>query len=322
MEHQDHSNENGASEHQVSSVTTSGTATTVTMSTAMPSFRVYVDMEEEQSSNDSVVYTAGDGSKKTCIDNLKNNAHYRFSCRCGCGAQFAGFGRDIKASGKIGRAGAEVVNVTSNDSAHVKITPEVVTITRPGHGLIMNDNGSPVAATLAADLYSHGLIDHTAIEHTSTPTKETDRSEAADTPRPFVSDRYLKKASFGLSDDEIDAYHETRSDPLEAQGVKLSERQPPAIGDMVYSLATGEGPYSLLEYQQHEIDLTDGGKSRLLCGLCRTDTGGYKIIPLADLALHYDGRPIVKKRRPWLVPLVILGSSLVGSLVAAAYFIF
>ena len=201
------------------------------------------------------------------------------------------------------------MNVTSSDSAQIQVTQEVITTTRPGHALLLDDR-SPVGAVLAADAYAHTKAE-----------KETDRSETAEKSRPFVSDRYLKKANFGLTDDEIDAYHEGRADPLEAQGVNLAERQPPGIGDLVYSLATGEGPYSLLEYEQRDVSVDGGGTRRVVCGLCRTGSGGYKSIPLADLALHYIGRPIVKKRRRWLPVFVVLTSSLVGSLVALAYYV-
>jgi len=301
MEHQDHSTENGASEHQISSITT-----TTTTSTGMPSFRVYVDMGTEQFANGSVVYTSSaSGAVQTCIDQLKDGSHYKFTCRCGCGAAFAGFGQDIKATGKIGRAA----------------TPEVAIKTPAGHEVIMNDSQNPVVAALTADIYNshtHTMSDYAGVFETvaAEPGARTEPS-----PRPFVSDRYLKKASFSLSDDEIDAYHKERPDPLEAQGVRLSEREPPAIADMVYSLATGEGPFTLLDYEQQDVTLDDGSTRRVMCGLCRTTAGGYKSVPLADLALHYDGRPIIRKRRSLLIPLMILGSSLMGSLVALAYFL-
>lgn len=322
MEHQDHSNGNGAPKHQVSSTTTSSTTTT-----SLPSFRVYVDMGTEQFANGPVVYTSSnDDEKKTCIDSLSDDAHYRFSCRCGCGAEFAGFGRDIKASGKIGRAPLDSVNLTSNGSAQVTLTPNTVVVTQPGHGLVMDDQA---ADKIEIKGEPKKLNAKWSLEHTADLASQygveinSNREEAAEKTRPFVSDRYLQKALWGISDDEIDDYRKNRPDPLEAKGVKLSERQPPAIGDLVYSLATGEGPYSLLEYQQHEVALDDGGTTKLLCGLCRTAGSRYKIIPLADLALHWAGRPVVQVKRRWVAPaLMVLASSLIGSLAALAYFAF
>jgi len=268
--------------------------------------------------NGSVVYTS-DEDQKTCIDNLKDDAHYRFSCRCGCGGQFAGFGRDLKASAKIGRA--PVVGV-GGDAEHE-------------NAVAIRD---PIRAAIKADIYN-AYNDHTH-EISSprevipvapmTPVSMTqkileevvDVSETGGAPRAqlFVSDRYLKKAQFDLSDDEIDAYQEGKDDPLAEQGVELSRRQPPGIADLVYSLSTGEGPYSLLEYQQREVRIEGGGQTRVLCGLCRTAAGRYKTIPLADLAIHYAGRPVVKKARKWILPVVVvLTSSAVSAAVSLAY---
>jgi len=265
----------------------------------MPSFRVYVDMGTEEFANGAVVYTSSDdGAKKTCIDNLKNNAHYRFSCRCGCGAQFAGFGRDIKASGKIGRSKVPPVNITSNTSADVKLTSEVAIITQMGHGLV--DDDSPIEEVQI----------------------KSNRSETPTPPRPFVSDRYLKKAVWSLSDDEIDAYHSDQSDPLEAKGVNLSERKPPAIGDAVYSIATGDGPFTLLDYVQKDIKFDDDRIHKVLCGLLRAKTGKPTSIPLADLALHYAGRPATpEKSTSMLWPVMMIGSSILGSAVAIGFYI-
>ena len=129
---------------------------------------------------------------------------------------------------------------------------------------------------------------------------------------------------YSLSDADIDAYHEDRPDPLEAQGVNLSERQPPAIGDLVYSLATGEGPYTLLEYKDHEVKLDDGGVNRLLCGICRTGSGRYLRLPLADLANHWSARPKTSTRRWGKIATVIamLAASIAGSAIALVYYAF
>lgn len=284
MEQQDHSNGNGALHHQ----TTSGT-------TSNPSFRVYVDMAQEHYSNSSAVYKDSDGEEtKTCIDSLKDAAHYKFSCRCGCGAKMAGYGRDIKAASKLGR----------------DLKPEPVsTITHSccsGTTMLNMDNIQASTANTNFQIYD-GL--------------QKPPAEDEEVKLPFVSDRYLKKAMYNLSDHEINDYHTDRPDPLEAQGVNLAERQPPAIGDLVYSLATGEGPYTLLEYKDHEVKLDDGGVNRLLCGVCRTGSGRYVSLPLADLSNHRTARPKTTTRRWGRVAsvIVMLAASIAGSAIAVAY---
>lgn len=295
MEHQSHSNGNSTPDHQ-----------NITTSVGTPSFRVYVDMGTEQyDANGTVVYSSPQESvDSTCVDSLNDDSHYRFSCRCGCGAQFAGYGKDIKAAAKVG----------GNFKPVPVPAPIKTTLTTTESSDVVWVDAKPRAPDVVhaveatVDITETAEVDHGGLEET--PEKQ----------RPYVSDRYLTKAQFGLSDDEIDLYQESRPDPLEARGVDLSRRQPPGIADLVYSLSTGEGPYSLLEYQQHDIQLETGGQIRVLCALCRTAAGNYRILPLADLAIHYAERPVVKRARRWALPLmVVLCSSAVSAAVSLAY---
>lgn len=262
-------------------------------------------MSKEQYANGSVVYTSKQlGESKTCIDSLGDDAHYRFACRCGCGGEFAGYGKDIKAAAKVGRA----FNPIPVDTKTTSPATTVTVVDAPPRRLIATTSVEGTEG-IAADF---GIV-----------LKSKNKPKALKKETRYVSDRYLKKALYGLTDDEINAYHDENPDPLEAQGVNLSDRQPPKIGDLVYSLATGEGPYSLLEYQQHEVGLEGGSKTKLLCGLCRTKTGDFEAIPLADLAVNWDERPITEKPSV-LVPLVmaVISAAIGSALVVGSYWYF
>lgn len=286
MEHQNHSNGNPAPNHQ-----------TFTSSAATPSFRVSVDMGTEQYANGRVVYTSQEDVDKTCIDSLKDDAHYRFACRCGCGAEFAGYGKDIKAAAKVGREFNPV--------------PVITTTTGSDSSFTINSVVSTVDST--GDL----VLDDATLEGVEIRTK---REEAAEKTRPYVSDRYLKKALYECSDDEIDAYQAENPDALELKGVDLSKRQPPAIGDLVYSLATGEGPYSVLEYVHQEVKVDGVGSTRVLCALVRTSTGRLKSIPLADLAHHQRKMPELVSRSWIWSGLASVAAAMVGSGIALALY--
>lgn len=289
MAHRNHSNGNVTPEHQVSSITTTGTTTP-----KMPSFRVYVDMGTENFANGSVVYTSQVDSPKTCVDALKDDVHYRFDCRCGCGGGFAGYGRDIKASGKIGRP-----------------TPKVVT--HAGFGII-----SATGTTNAINITCTTPVGASIIWDDQT---KAESAEVVEKPLPFVSDRYLKKAVYSLSDDEIDEYHKNHPDPLQEKVFNLAERQPPGIGDVVYSLSTDEGPFTVIDYTQKSVSV-DGANINVCHGVVRNDEGKLINIPLADLAIHYPARPKkTKLTGHWLWPVfVVVTASIIGSTLAIAQF--
>lgn len=337
MEHQSHSNDNTAPDHQ-----------TFTTSANTPSFRVYVDMGTEQYANGSVVYTSQEDQDRMCVDSLKDGAHYRFQCRCGCGAQFAGFGKDIKAAAKIGGTFKPVPVVTKTDGGTTITTidaeprklntrwtagPDVELTARDkqymdwvaeraNKDVVLNDNASAVTGVSASAII--GALNELAVDGRGDAdvVESPQREEAAEKPRPYVSDRYLKKAQFGLSDDEIDAYHANRPDPLESRGVKLSERQPPAIGDVVYSLSTNDGPYTVLDYANRDVKVSNEGDIRatVLCALLRTTKGDYKSLPLADLAVDYEDRPVKKSESSIWPILMAVTSGLLGSGLALSYF--
>ena len=294
MEQHNHSNGNGVLHHQASSKTTNN-----------PSFRVYVDMIQEHYPNNSTVYTSEDKKKKTCISTLIDDSHYKFACRCGCGARMAGYGRDIKAASRMGRDLKP--EILFNDV----ITTTPVSLPKP----ISFSNAPLNASTLKVNDIKLDDIKLDDIKLDDIKLDETFNLQ------PFVSDRYLKKALYGLSDDEINSYHEDKPDPLELRGVNLAERQPPAIGELVYSLATREGPYTLIEYKDQEIKPDNGILSRVLCGLCRKNSGKYLSIPLADLVTYEGDNSLL--RQQWSKSktlLVMISISILGSIVG--YFVF
>jgi len=304
-------------------------------------------MKTEQSADDGTVYTSKEeAAAKTCIDSLGDDAHYRFSCRCGCGAEFAGYGGDIKAASKVGReftpvpvcapfvdfpgqttnSGSLVVNGTAVKSLTLPSSTivEAVNGLAPGDGDVSQSEKPTIYMTSEAyndmtALWGSKILDGETVVITDGPaTTEASESQGVGTEksRPYVSDRFVMKAQFGLSDDEIDAHQEGRPDSLEAQGYSLADRQPPGIGDLAYSLSTGDGPYSVIDYAQRELGVAGGGKVRTLCAILRDSRGHYQSAPLADLALHWAGRP--KPRSSILVPLVLAFASIASAAIGSA----
>ncbi|MGD9729203.1 MAG: hypothetical protein AB7L09_03305 [Nitrospira sp.] len=246
-------------------------------------------MGNEQFANGRVVYTSEHDTNRSCVESLRDDAHYRFTCRCGCGAQFAGYGKDIKAAARIGG--------TFDPKPVMETTGTVVTST----GLTVT---TPPRSSCDQTCSNWEVED-----------QPDPKGEEVTNVAPFVSDRYLKKAQFGLTDAEIEADAAERGDPLESLGFKLSMRQPPAIADQVYSLATGEGPMTLLEYKYQKINV-DENPHRILCGICRTSRGNYVSIPLADLALSArPTRPRIGRPHWSILFLMMVLSATVGSAV-------
>ena len=316
MEHQSHSNGNTAPDHQPN-----------TTSASSPSFRVYVDMGMEQYANEAVVYSSPqEDVDKTCVDTLSDDAHYRFSCRCGCGAQFAGYGKDIKAAARVGGditaypADPQIGDQWFDQRANALYVCADHNGTRPTWSRVepstnLTASGSSNSSKLLTVWIlgdATDLVDDCGED--SQDDVEGDMEVSMPSEHPYVSDRYLKKAQFGLTDKEVSAYSVGKEDPLEAMGVVLSMRQPPAIADLVYSLATGEGPMTLLEYAEREIKLEDG-VYRILCGICRNERGAYTALPLADLATHYVGRAVPDRdTKSWFkLALMMLASGVGGS---------
>jgi hypothetical protein len=276
MGQHNHSNANRDLHHQTTPKTTKN-----------PSFRVYVDMNQTYYPNKSTVYTSEAKENKTCIDSLNDDTHYKFTCRCGCGARMAGFGGDIKAASRMGR----------------DLKPELMI------SETVNYEALPVSGPVS--LPNNSKVDADSIKITNVLNLQ----------QPFVSDRYLKKALYGLSDDEINSYHVNKPDSLELLGVNLADRQPPAIGELVHSLVTQEGPYTLIEYKDQEIKLDNGNLSRVLCGICRKGSGEYTSIPLADLTSCWDGYEVsVVNRLSYLSTLLIMAGVSI-SVASIAYFI-
>lgn len=311
MEHQGHSNWNSSLHHH-----------TFTTSASSPSFRVEVDMGTEEFANGKVVYTSVEDENRTCVESLKDDAHYRFQCRCGCGATFAGYGKDIRAAARVGGdITAFPADPQIGDQWYNERTNTIYVCTdRKGNCPVwsevkaastINVEPAKLDATWSLEEAVDLMDDWCEDEEIVVETEK--REEAAEKPRPYVSDRYLKKAQFDLSDEEIDVYAEGKDDPLVSLGVDLSRRQPPAIADLVYSLVTGQGPMTLLEYQDKEIKV-EGEKKRILCGLCRTKKGKYVKVPLADLAVEYPGREVAGGSF-WRTALMMLAAGIGGSVI-------
>jgi hypothetical protein len=235
-------------------------------------------MGTEKFANGQVIYRSHTGNK-TCIDSLKNDAFYRFSCRCGCGAEFGGYGKDLKAGKMIG---AKPPTVTTNTTTGLGIGASNNASALPGSGLIIaaSNGTNPVEAS------SKPIKLNTPKGHKIKIRKN--RAEAAMKIRPFVSDRYILKAIFKLSDDEID-----KLDREKEKKYKLSNRNPPGIGDIAWSISDKKGPYVVVEYDQREIK-ADGGSCKVWHAIVKTPKGKFSAIPLADLVPYKDALPADK----------------------------
>jgi hypothetical protein len=251
MEHQDHSTENGAPEHLISPITTA------TTSSGTPSFRVYKDMGTENFANGQVLYKGPDGSSKNCLDALNDDERYNYGCRCGCSAVFSGFGRDIKAAFSIGQS----------------TFPAILALGDTGTNELLYDA-------------STGTVESVTPVTTETVTTPT----SIEIKRPFVFDRYIKKAIFGLSDDEIDALDQ------EGETFELSNRNPPGIGELAWSLSSQTGPFVVVEYVREKVKV---GKQvhDVWHALVKTPKGGFVSLPLADLVSFKEELPPEKKSR-------------------------
>ena len=302
MDQQDHSNDNLSVYHQ-----------TFTASTKTPSFRVEVDMRTNPFSTDQTSYTSNEGETRMCVESLRDDSHYRFQCRCGCGATFAGYGKDIRAAARVG---GDITAFPSDPQIGDQWFNE-----RTNTIYVCTDrNGDrPVWSKVETGLTTADYYDlKNAVDALLEEEPKKGSTEV------FVSDRYLKKAQFDLSDEEIDAYAETQEDPLETRGVDLSRRQPPAIAAQVYSLSTGDGPLTLLDYKDQEIKV-DGNKHRILSGVCRSQKGRYVTLPLADLTIDCPARNDAGVGIGLLaLAAMMLASSVAGSLagIVAKYYLF
>lgn len=261
MEHQSHSTYSGPDGH------------TVTVS--IPGHRVYIDMTSS-SEKPKVCYKSPGGHVVELVDALDDETHYRFECRCGCAAQFAGFGKDVKAAARIGRP--------------VRTPP----IARP-----------------SGDNNSHEHVDHQV-------------REFAMKVRPFVSDRYIQKSMFNLTDDQIDdlATKKNEVDPVIAAGGGQDGRDPPEVGATVRSKSTGDGPFTVVDFTNSKIIIGEEKQEHLTwCGVLRTTSGNYTTLPVADLVKVDEPRAFLVDPRTYRTPVTGLvlkaGLALVAAWTAA-----
>lgn len=139
-----------------------------------------------------------------------------------------------------------------------------------------------------------------------TPSYEATQSESISAQvefamkvRPFVSDRYIQKAIFKLSDDEIDGLAEQRAaqgkvDPVIEHGGGAEDNDPPEVGCTVYSKVTRDGPYTVLDFTMARIVFGDGDARQThqtWCGVLRTSDGSYIHIPVGDLVKKLPDAP-------------------------------
>jgi hypothetical protein len=186
----------------------------------------------------AVVFKAQTGN--SCgFNDLQDEEHYSFDCRCGCGELFAGYGKDIKSASKVEpQPEAPLVEVIRNETSDAQL-------------------------------------------------------EAAMKFRQFVSDRYIQKAIFKLTDDEIDQIAAQRTaegklDPVIEHGGGAEDNDPPEVGSTVYSRVTREGPYTVTDFTMAKIRVNpdDADLAQVIstwCGVLRTPNGDYISIPVGDL---------------------------------------
>lgn len=125
----------------------------------------------------------------------------------------------------------------------------------------------------------------------SSPVTGDEPAEPTMKSRPFVSDRYIQKAIFDLTDEEIDAVAERRAaegyvDPVIKHGGGAEDGDPPEVGKTVYSRVTRDGPYTVLDFTMAKIMVGDGPTAQIhqtWCAVLRTQAGNYIHLPVGDL---------------------------------------
>lgn len=201
-------------------------------------------------SNEKVVVDYRTQTGNTCsFNDLQDETHYTFNCRCGCGAVLAGYGKDIKSVARIGSQPPESMSEDTQNEI------------------------------------------------------DTARLEFAMKVRPFVSDRYIQKAIFKLSDDEIDELAKAREaagkvDPVIENGGGAEDNDPPEVGNTVYSKVTRDGPYTVADFAMARVRVNEGNLATvqdlsMWCGILRTTDGRYINIPVGDLVKKLPEPPKV-----------------------------
>lgn len=239
-----------------------------------------------------VEYSSSDGAKITDISSLKDDVNYRYYCRCGCGAWFAGYGYDLKASSSVGpnvyiSESESVDTLSKEDGQSSQKTDE-------------DDNTVNIHKTILEDT---AIIDSRKVFQED-KQNEQNSAHSSNSRRPFVPDRFLKKALWGLSDDEIDSEANKTSTQITN---RLSDRDPPAVGDLVVSVSTGDGPYTLLDYAHREIQVDHESKHRVYCGIIRSSSGRCSSVPLADLIVCKE---LPQRRSKWLDRIITILSAI------------
>lgn len=129
------------------------------------------------------------------------------------------------------------------------------------------------------------LVSETSAEVAAT------RMEFAMKVRPFVSDRYIQKAIFKLTDDEIDQMAEQKVlegkvDPVIQHGGGADGNEPPEVGVTVWSKVTGQGPFTVMDFTMAKIKVNDGELAQIhqtYCAVLREKSGRYITVPVGDL---------------------------------------
>ena len=266
---------------------------TITTSKGSTLIRVEMSMDNTNRQNESTIYTSTTNGYMCAIDDLIDTDHYEFICRCGCGDRFAGYGSDIKAANVVGVESDSIQVEGSNVNLEENLPPYQATTVSVGTAWIADREDFEESFTVG---------NGQCMEMTVASIQPTEEEMKADlelvegspiAARRYVSDRYVMKAIWGLTDEEIDRVsRETdHKDLLETMGVDLSRRQPPAIASKVYSMSTGEGPFTLVDYKDTYMSV--GREShKVLCGVCRNDRGKLQAIPLADLTTDWTESPV------------------------------
>lgn len=180
------------------------------------------------------------------FNDIQDEIHYSWTCRCGCGSTVAGYGKDIKSAARI-------------------------------HSQPTVNSGEVATRENAARLEFSMKI------------------------RPYVSDRFIQKSIFKLTDDEIDAMAAQRAkegkvDPVIEHGGAAEGHEPVQVGTTAYSKVTREGPFTVADFTMADIKVGEGETAMLhktYCGVLRTESGRYITVPVADLVSKLPELPKV-----------------------------
>ena len=205
---------------------------TATSTTGTSSCRVYTGMGDTRL---TFTYLTANGSQTVDVSALMPDTVYRYLCRCGCGEEFKATGSKIQNDPVV--TGGVVTTPSCETSetkpaANTALYGEPVTVTTPTLRTIHIDESKGGDKT--------GLV-LVAKEGNRVACESVEEDESEEPTEPFDTSVWTQHV------------YET---PMQAVRVTAIEKDP-AIGDKVWSKATGAGPFVILAATKINVEATE-----------------------------------------------------------------